>query len=306
MTFTDQTRRLLAAGALAVLATLAAGCGSGDDEKKDAAAKRLTIEETEPSKGRYALKAPRSVEAGLVELSFKNSAKGLADAALIRVDGEHSAREVIEKVVGADDGAPIPAWLHDTGGVGRTAPGQTGFVAQVLKPGTYYILDTDSGEEEGAKAHATTGGVAPLEVTGEAAGKLAATPATITAGAPKEYAFKTEGLTAGTHRVTFSNAGREPHHVVAFPFQKGATLDQVKKSFMSEGPPKGGRSTSRGTGHQRDRRRHEGGDRHEARPRQVRARLLCQRQEGRPAARGQGNDRGSDGRRTVTGLRNPA
>jgi len=239
MTFTDQTRRLLAAGALAVLATLAAGCGSGDDEKKDAAAKRLTIEETEPSKGRYALKAPRSVEAGLVEISFKNNAKAPADAALIRVDGEHSAREVIDKVVGADDGAPIPAWLHATGGVGRTAPGQTGFVAQVLKPGTYYILDTDSGEEEGAKAHATTGGVAPLEVTGEAAGKLAATPATITAGAPKEYAFKTEGLKAGTHRVTFSNAGREPHHVVAFPFQKGATLDQVKKSFVSEGPPKG-------------------------------------------------------------------
>ena len=197
------------------------------------------MEVTELSKGRYELKAPTSVEAGVVEVSLKNGAKAPADAQIYRVDGGHSAKELVEKVLESPDGAPTPDWAHAAGGVGRTAPGKTGFAAQILDPGSYYILDAASGEEENAKSHAANGAVAALQVTGEAKGALPATGATITAGAPQEYRFTSKGLKAGTNRLTYDNKGKQPHHVVAFPFRGDATLEQVKAAFMSEGEPKG-------------------------------------------------------------------
>ena len=197
------------------------------------------MEVTEPSKGRYELKAPTSVEAGLVEISLKNRAKAPSDAQIFRVEGKHSAKELVEKVLESPDGAPTPDWAHAAGGAGRTAPGKTGFAAQILEPGSYYILDAVSGEEENAKSHAANGAVAALQVTGEAKGALPATDATITAGATQEYRFTSTGLKAGTNRLTYDNKGEQAHHVVAFPFREGATLEQVKRTFMSEGEPKG-------------------------------------------------------------------
>jgi hypothetical protein len=108
-------------------------------------------------------------------------------------------------------------------------------VTEVLEPGTYYVLDTESagGSEQ---PNARKGGVAKFEVTGEATGELPATDATITA---KDYAFEATGVKAGKNRLTFENAGDELHHLIAVPIRKGATFAEVKKLFSSNEEPKG-------------------------------------------------------------------
>ena len=66
--------------------------------------------------------------------------------------------------------------------------------------------------------------------------ELPSTPATITA---KEYGFETSGLKAGKNEITFQNAGKELHHVIALPFNKGGTLAEVRKFTTSRGSPPG-------------------------------------------------------------------
>jgi hypothetical protein len=89
------------------------------------------------------------------------------------------------------------------------------------------------------KSYAKSGAVATIEVTGEASTtKLPRGDATVTT---REYAFATRGLKAGPNRIAFRNAGKEPHHVLAFPYGKSATSDQVRTFFTEEsessGPP---------------------------------------------------------------------
>ncbi len=80
---------MMLAGALAVSA-----CGGGDDDESPKL-RTLAVEVTERGENRFALSAPRSVEAGLVEISLSSpSGKTTHYAQLLRVDGEHTAEEV--------------------------------------------------------------------------------------------------------------------------------------------------------------------------------------------------------------------
>ena len=218
---------MMLTGALAVTA-----CGDDDSGAggESAAPQKLGVEVTEQGNDKFSLNAPTSVRAGLVEISLRTPAgKATHDAQLIRVEGNHSADEVV-KAVAAGEGAPMPRWLVPAGGVGQTEAGATGRATQRLSPGKYYILDTGEPEGDNVKAYFETGAVAALDVTGEAsAGNLPETDAKITA---KDYTFTARGLEAGTNRVTFENAGKEPHHLLAFRYRKGATLPDVKRDFM--------------------------------------------------------------------------
>jgi hypothetical protein len=228
---------LIAAGALCLVP---AACGDDDDsssggspEASETAA--VTFETTEPSKGKVAIDAPQSIEAGVVSITLKNSGKGLHDAQIVRVEGDRTADEVISNSVDSEEGAPIPAWIAGGGGIGTVAPGESRTVTQVLEPGTYYALDSESAEGS-EKPNARKGGVAKFEVTGEGGGELPATDAKVTA---KDYSFTTTGIKPGTNRLTFENTGKELHHLLALPINEGATFADVQKFLQSDEEPDG-------------------------------------------------------------------
>lgn len=222
---------LLAAASLCLLPA----CGDDDDEGSSggepAAPAAFAITSSESGKA-ITVDAPESVEAGLTEITLENTGKGIHDAQLVRVDGEQTAEQVTKEVLDSGEGAPTPDWAHGAGGVATTPGGETGSATQVLEPGTYYVSvsDTDGGPK------AKEAGISKFEVTGEVSGELPETGASIVA---KEYGFDATGLTAGKNEITFDNVGKELHHAIALPLNRGATLADAKKAFTSDARPTG-------------------------------------------------------------------
>jgi hypothetical protein len=94
-------RRLLPV-TLALVGVLSIGA-CGDDDSVGSAAKpraqpqALPVEVTEQSKDEFSMTAPKSVKAGIVEISLKAPAgKGTHDAQLVRVEGDHEIEEVLK------------------------------------------------------------------------------------------------------------------------------------------------------------------------------------------------------------------
>lgn len=240
------SRRFPVLLAAAALCLVPAACGSDDDdsssnggsassETSEAAA--VTFEISEPAKGRVAIDGPKEIEAGVVEITLKNTGKGRHDAQILRVEGDRTADEVISSSIDSEEGAPIPEWITDGGGLAAVPGGESATVTEVLDPGTYYVLDSESAQGS-ETPNARKGGVAKFEVTGEATtAELPETDATITA---KDFSFETAGIEPGTNRLTFENTGKQLHHVLALPLTKGSTIEDVK-AFVSEenseGPP---------------------------------------------------------------------
>jgi len=221
----------LALVALTAALTITA-CGDDADRGEPAKSQKLAIEVTPHGEDGFRLSAPASVRAGVVEISLRSPAgETTHDAQVVRVEGDHTVDEVVAAV--ARVGAPMPRWLIPAGGVGQTGGGAVGRTVQRLEPGKYYILDTDEPEGDRVKSYAETGATAALEVTGDpVAGELPKTDAKITA---KDYAFAVSGLKAGKNEIEFANAGKQPHHLMAFPYRTGATLNDVKTFFTEEG-----------------------------------------------------------------------
>jgi len=234
----------------ALAATAITACGDDDDDDKGGGgaskpqAQKLAVSVTKEGKDKYSMSAPTSVKAGLVEISLQTPAGATHDAQIVRVEGNHTVDEVL-KAIGSEEGAPTPPWLFAAGGVGQAKSGQTRTATQEVTPGKYFIIDTGEPEGENVKSYGETGATAELEVTGQAAtATLPKAAASITAedsgtGKAKEYGFSTTGLKAGTNQIKFANTGEELHHVIAFPYNKGTTLADVKKAFMQDGPPSG-------------------------------------------------------------------
>ncbi len=194
----------------------------------------LSMKTTEPSAGKVAISAPDSVKAGLVQVSLKNAGKQLHDALLVRVDGNHSQQELVDAVSSQD--APPPEWAHLSGGAFTAAPGQSSTATLNLAPGSYYVVDTQSDDNDNSFAKA--GAIRPLRVTGSAStSALPEASATITA---QEYSFDIPtNLKVGANTIRFQNNGKQPHLLVAAPIAEGKTLADVKASFASNGPPTG-------------------------------------------------------------------
>ncbi len=212
------------------------GGGDGGTTAADTAPAQLTIALT----GR-ALTVDGEPEAGLTEIAFRNDGRGEHEAQLIRVDGDRSEAEVLRQFAATGEGRPTPDWLRAAGGAGPAAAGEEVSSTQVLEPGTYYAIDTAGGRRPA---------YASFEVTGEASdAELPAADATVTA---EDFSFEATGLRAGTNEVTFDNAGREIHHVIAFPLAEGRTADDFRRFVATDGrgggpPPvdfEGGASSS--------------------------------------------------------------
>lgn len=214
-------RPTLAVWAPVAVLLLLAGCGQGGSSEP----KPLNLELKESGDKASYSGAPREMSAGLARISLKNDGKGAHDAQLIRVDGEHSAQEVLQAIGRAMEGRPIPEWLHAAGGVGTAGPSQTATAVQPLEEGTHYILDTNAEDP-------STGAQATFEVTrGGGDVEPPEAPATVTAS---EYKFETSGLKPGQNRVRFENAGQEAHHVIMGPIKRGKTIEDVREFARTE------------------------------------------------------------------------
>ena len=230
---TSHARRTVLTIAVATIAVVAlAACG--DEE-----AQTVTYTAT-GSGGNTTVKGPESAETGLAEITFANKGNGEADLQLIRVEGDHSAEEVVEGLEKAMKGKPFPDWFFAGGGVGSTGPGESQTVTQILESGTYYAFNTESQGPPDPKS------VSALEVTGEESSDEIDAEATVSAA---EYVFEAEELPAGEVEIDFENAGAQPHHLIASPLEGNATAEDVEASFKSEKgrPPlseKGAKSTA--------------------------------------------------------------
>jgi plastocyanin len=209
-------RTSICLSAIALIAFALAACGSEDEQS-------LTFTITEEGKQRK-VTGPESAEAGVTEITLKNEAKGGNDLQLIRVEGDHSAEDVVEGLGKASSGKPFPDWFFAGGGIGGTKPGQSGMVTQALQPGTYYALSTEGRPD--AKS------VAVIEVSGEESDdELPEADAAVTA---VEYGFDSQALPSGAVEIDFENDGAQPHHLLASQLIGDSTAADVERFFKTE------------------------------------------------------------------------
>jgi hypothetical protein len=223
--------RGIVAVACVVVAAAVYSITTASESPSTGTSSRLVVDTADPSPDEVEMRAPAQIEAGLVEIVLRNRGDTLHDAQLVRVDGKHDAANLVG-VLEQSDGTPKPRWMHPAGGVAATAPGETATASGVLEPGTYYVVDTQERTvPSGARiVNAGKHGISRLEVRGRPGGELPDTAATITAD---EYGFDADGIVAGANRVTFRNAGRQLHQVVALPIQQGLDFRTARQGVLA-------------------------------------------------------------------------
>jgi hypothetical protein len=220
---------ILALALLAIGSVGLAACGADDgNNQAQATPRKISVTATEAGK-RTRLSVPKSAPAGLVTIELTNTGKAFHEAQLIRLEAGHTPEEAL-KVIAAE-GAPSPGWIHAAGGTGPAPPGGSRSATQRLRPGKYIVYDAPfQNQGQGLKF-----GIASFEVEGEVGGgELPTVPAKVEAF---EYGFRASGLKAGKNTIEFSNAGREPHHLIAAPYKPGATLAAVRNAFRRGAEP---------------------------------------------------------------------
>ena len=228
---------MLTSCAAVAVAALVAGCAI--DDEKGPASTAFAITATAEGKRKKVLEFPSTVKAGLVTMTLTNNDKVPRSARIVRLLGDHTVddfRNAVEK-----EGAPIPEWIQDGGGVSTVLPRGAVSVTQVLAPGKYAIADDESEQGEDGKSFAALGAKGEFVVTGPAShAELPARPATLTAsddggGDEGEYGFEFKGLKVGHNEVRFENTGEQLHHALLFPIATGKTIKDVEVAFTADG-----------------------------------------------------------------------
>jgi hypothetical protein len=204
--------------------------GCSDDKESATPLNAVITEDGDQIK----LDIPASVKGGVVNLSLKNSGQKPHSLQFVKVAGDKTAEDVLTELITSGQGAPIPDWVSEGGGMGTVAPGQTGTSSIRLSEGTHFAWDDETDEND--VNNATKGAITQIDVTAGNGGSLPDADATVTA---KEYEFTTKGLKAGTSKIMFDNTGEQFHHFIAAPMLPGKTIDDVKTFFETEGPPTG-------------------------------------------------------------------
>jgi hypothetical protein len=207
--------------ALALLATALSACGSSSSPTKPS---RKVAIDVENFGKQVQVTVPRTIDAGIQEITFHNQAAGTHSAQLLRYEESHAPAEVL-RVANAwgEKGKPLPSWIRLAGGFGTVKAGQSRKGAVRLLPGSYLAVDLES---HGKPAYA------PFNVTG----KPDKTPLPAASGSIKaaDYSFAASGLQHGVHRVLFENTGAQPHMLAAAPIAKGATLADVRRFIKTQ------------------------------------------------------------------------
>jgi hypothetical protein len=212
-------RSLIALFGLLALGGLMAACGD-DDEEAVASDGAVAAFEVSGSGQAAKMSGPGSLEAGTVQVDFKNSTKDNAGVTLVRVEGGHTAAQAVKAGREWGEGnAPLPDWVRFVGGVSSIRSGETSSSVQSLPQGTYAAIDIN------------TSAFTPFKVTGDGGGELPTTSARVEA---RDYSFEASGLKAGKGRVLFTNTGKEPHFALMAPIKPGKTLADVRKALETE------------------------------------------------------------------------
>ena len=220
----------IACGAVALAALMGGLTACGDDKDEPVA---LTVKATSSGE-KFAFDMPKEMDGGVVDLTLDNQDSQPHEIGLVRVKDGTTQKDVHDELLASDEGAPVPDFILGVAGVGFAAPSQTATASQDLAEGTYVYFCT-FGEDEGV--HYDNGMLGTVEVKNEKGkGDLPEADQSITA---TEYSFDIDGLTAGTHKLKFTNDGKQLHHAVMFPVAEGATLDQAKAFFATDDEPEG-------------------------------------------------------------------
>ncbi len=224
-----RTRVAGIAAGLCTAGLLAAGCGGSDDNE----ATTLKVGIGEQGK-KASFTAPKSSDAGLVDLKLTNDGKQPHGLQLIRYTGNHTMQDVLRELGKQSD--VIPPWARLEGGIGSVEPGKTGSATLDLIGGNYVLVDAAALFGNGGPP-ATAG----MKLSGGSSGDLPSTPGDVTAATAghDEYKWDVSGLSAGTNKVTFTSKGEDAVHlIIAAPVKgKAPPLNQIKKDFASNGPP---------------------------------------------------------------------
>jgi len=216
-----------------------AACGGGDDASGDAtdgSPHSLEIVATDPSRDVVELSAPKTIEAGVIEIELRNRGDVLHDAQIFRIDGVHTADELANELLENVDSAPKPNWAHPAGGVAALRPGESRGVVQALEPGRYLIADTQEGQtgQVAKSTNAVKGGIAELEVTGNAGAGPLPWPSGGARVTATDKGFETNAVEAGAdRRVRFENKGKEWHQAVFFRVREGETYEQAGQRLFN-------------------------------------------------------------------------
>jgi hypothetical protein len=135
------------------------------------------------------------------------------------------------KIINSDTNK-IPGWIRGEGGLGAVKPGQRASATLNLPAGKYLVQDQGDNGPGVTKAFTVTKGDE---------GDLPSTPTGITAANPSKDKFKWEikgKLKPGANNVTFDSKGDDTIHFIgAFRVTGNPSLDKIKQTLKSQGPP---------------------------------------------------------------------
>jgi plastocyanin len=180
---------------------------------------------------------PKEIDGGTVKLTLDNTDKQPHELGLVRVKAGTSEADVTSKLLDTADGAPIPDFVIDAGGVGFAAPSRKVTATQKLEPGTYVYFCTFG---DGDAVHYKHGMLGTVTVKGtKGKGGLGDSVESITAKetTKAKYGFDVADLKAGTNKLLFKNDGpNQIHHAQLFPIAKGSTFADVQTFFGPNAP----------------------------------------------------------------------
>jgi uncharacterized cupredoxin-like copper-binding protein len=181
----------------------------------------------------FAFDMPDTLRSGLTTLRLRNAGNEPHHLMLFRLDAGKGLADV--SAILARDVA-YPAWMHAVGGPNAVIGRRQSAVTVLLAPGSYvafcYIPSPDR------VVHSAKGMLKTLTVV-TAPGTAARMPRGDVTVTLLDYGFKfTRPLTAGHHRITVTNEGKQPHELILSRLAPGKnTADFVHWIERQDGPP---------------------------------------------------------------------
>ncbi len=198
-------------------------------------ASAATIQDLAITGKEYAFEAPASIAAGPTKVTLTNAGQEEHQAQIVKINDGKTFADLTAALQQPDPSAALALVSLDGGPTG-VLPGASGSTTVDLTPGAYAFLCFVSGDD--GIPHLAKGMVAPFEVTEPAS--TATVPAGDTALTLQDFAFVgLDTLTAGSHTLTVTNNGPQPHEATIVRLADGVTVPQLLTAFTSGEAPAG-------------------------------------------------------------------